>query len=108
MINNTKKIFSERIRSLRKEKGYTQKKIADMLNLTASAIGGYENEERLPRAQKIKEIANIFNVSIDYLLGRTNKKDEIDNIIKTHKENQDMYQIWLKILKNDIYIDVYN
>ncbi|MFW6009293.1 MAG: helix-turn-helix domain-containing protein [archaeon] len=107
-MNNkkTKKFFSTRIKSLRKEKGLTQKELADMTGLTAPAIGSYERGIRLPRTNKLKELATFFNVSSDYLLGKTDNKDNINEIISTITENVELYNLWTDIIKNPTYIDI--
>ena len=48
------------------------KSLGDYLNLTESAIGMYERGERTPNFEVLEEIADFFNVDMDFLLGRTN------------------------------------
>ncbi|KHO63394.1 SOS-response transcriptional repressors (RecA-mediated autopeptidases) [Thermoanaerobacter sp. YS13] len=60
-----------RIRDLRTEKGISQNELAKALGLTQQAISAYENGLREPDLETLNKIANYFNVSIDYLLGRT-------------------------------------
>ncbi|API93089.1 MULTISPECIES: helix-turn-helix domain-containing protein [unclassified Virgibacillus] len=61
--------FSERLIDLRVEAGYSQKEIAAMLNMTASAYGYYEQGKNEPSISTLKKIATIYNVSTDYLVG---------------------------------------
>ncbi|WP_077302435.1 helix-turn-helix domain-containing protein [Virgibacillus pantothenticus] len=61
--------FSERLIDLRVEAGYSQKEIAAMLNMTASAYGYYEQGKNEPSINTLKKIATIYNVSTDYLVG---------------------------------------
>lgn len=73
--------FSTIIRFLRKSKGYTQKDLAKLLNVGQTTIANYENGTRVPDIFKFKEIADLFEVSLDYLIGRNNtslEKYEID------------------------------
>lgn len=63
-----------RLVRLRKEFGLTQKDLADRLNVTAKAISFYELEQREPAESILIQLAEIFNVSTDYLLGRTNDR----------------------------------
>ncbi len=58
------------LKSLRKSNGYTQKELAKLLNLGQTTIANYENGIRIPDIIKLEEIADLFEVSIDYLLGR--------------------------------------
>ncbi len=59
------------LRTLRHSRALTQKEIADYLGLTPKMISFYENDERTPPADILIKLADYFNVSIDYLLGRT-------------------------------------
>lgn len=61
------------IRELRKKHKLTQEQLSVKLEVATSTIGMYEQGRRLPDAQTLKNIANIFNVSVDYLLGMENE-----------------------------------
>ena len=66
--------FGGRLRRLREEKELKQTELAKLLNLeSSSTISQYENEalNRIPDAHILKRLAEIFSVSTDYLLGRT-------------------------------------
>ena len=60
-----------RLKSLRKEKGISQLKLALDLNISQNSISRYETGEREADYRTLILIADYFNVSIDYLLGRT-------------------------------------
>ena len=61
-----------RLKELRKAKGISQLKLALDLNTTQNTISRYETGEREPSINELIKIADYFNVSIDYLLKRTN------------------------------------
>lgn len=63
-------MFSSRLRALRMKHKYTQQKMADMLMLSLNAYQKYEQAERMPPAETLVKIADIFNVPTDYLLDR--------------------------------------
>lgn len=64
----------ERIRDLREEKSMTQKQIAEILGMSQTGYSKYETGENdIPTAVLIK-LANFYNTSIDYMLGRTDNK----------------------------------
>ncbi|MBV4415111.1 helix-turn-helix domain-containing protein [Clostridium tyrobutyricum] len=68
-------LFGDRLRYLREEKGVTQKELGNFINVSDRVVGYYEANDRFPKDEKtIKKIADYFNVSIDYLLGRTDNK----------------------------------
>ncbi len=60
-----------RLKELRKKKGLSQLRLATELNTTQNTISRYENGEREPGIAELLKIADYFNVSVDYLLGRT-------------------------------------
>ena len=62
-----------RLKELRKEKGITQLQLALALNMSQNTISRYETGERQAGYDELIRIADYFNVSIDYLLGRTDK-----------------------------------
>ncbi len=64
-------MFSERLKELRKNKGYTQKEIAQELNIAQSSYADWERNKKKPTQEKLTLIADFFNVSTDYLLGQT-------------------------------------
>lgn len=63
--------LENRLKILRKENGYTQEDVANKLGLTKSAYGYYEQGKTVPDAHTLSKLANIFDVTTDYLLGRT-------------------------------------
>ncbi|MBO5049374.1 MAG: helix-turn-helix transcriptional regulator [Oscillospiraceae bacterium] len=60
-----------RLKELRKRKGLSQLRLATDLHTTQNTISRYETGEREPGIDELIKIANYFNVSVDYLLGRT-------------------------------------
>ena len=65
----------QRIRDLREDNDLKQSDIADKLNLQREVYRRYETGQREIPLNIAIMIANIYNVSLDYLTGRTNKKD---------------------------------
>ncbi|GGK32982.1 transcriptional regulator [Caldalkalibacillus thermarum] len=63
--------FAERLKKLRKNHDLTQQKLADHLGLKRPTYAKYETGENQPDPDTLKKIADFFNVSVDYLLGRT-------------------------------------
>lgn len=70
--------FSEILKDLREEKGYTQKEIAGACNLSVQCISALEQGTRNPTGSTILALANFFSISADYLLGRT---DELGSVL---------------------------
>ena len=61
--------FGKRLKMLRKEKGLTQKQLAEAVHLDATTITKYETEKIGPSIPMIKVFKEFFNVSADFMLG---------------------------------------
>lgn len=83
-----------RIKELREEKNISQLELAKKLNLTQQSISLYEKGDREPSIDVLKSIANFFNVSLDYLLGKSDirnyDEDEKEFRFAYHKETEGM------------------
>ncbi len=60
--------FGSRLENLREKFGYSKKEISMKLGFTANVYGAYEREERRPNLETLVSIADLFDVSIDYLV----------------------------------------
>ena len=60
-----------RLKELRKSRGISQLRLATQLHTTQNTISRYETGEREPGIDELIKIADYFNVSVDYLIGRT-------------------------------------
>jgi transcriptional regulator with XRE-family HTH domain len=67
-------MFGQRLKELRKDKELVQTDIAKILEVSVSTIGMYEQGRRTPDTETLNTLANFFDVSVDYLLGRTDKR----------------------------------
>lgn len=67
-------MLGEKIRNLREDKELSQRQLADILGVSPSTVGMYEQGRRSPDKEMILELAKFFGVSVDYLLGTTNIK----------------------------------
>lgn len=62
-----------RLRALREEKNLTLEQVANRVGTTKVSIGRYEKDEREPKSEMLTLLADFFEVSVDYLLGRTSE-----------------------------------
>ena len=76
--------IGDRIRNKRKESGMTQLELANKLNITDKAISKWEQNEGNPDISILPKIAEIFNVSLDYLL--TGKEPDKEVLIISKME----------------------
>ncbi|PCK71246.1 helix-turn-helix domain-containing protein [Paenibacillus larvae] len=70
MNEKEKKQMGLRIKKLREEKGLTQDELAEMLGMKRTNIANYEAGRVIPPGNVLRDLADIFAVSTDYLLGR--------------------------------------
>lgn len=69
--------LGNRLKSLRQEKGLTQKEVAKLIGTTDVSIGRYEMDARVPKADILNSLAKLYDVEIDYLLtGKQTKEYE--------------------------------
>lgn len=103
-LNST---FPIRLKELRKKKELTQAELSKLLNCSLSKIAMLETSKREPVKEDLLRISEFFNVSVDYLLGKTSIEnyittDEISKIIKSYeslpKEAQEHINSYIEFL----------
>jgi len=67
--------FSERMKELRKERGLKQREMAEICGIKMRSYQGYEYGRHYPEVPGLIQIAQFFDVSVDYLLGLTDKRE---------------------------------
>ena len=71
-----------RITALRKEKGMSQIALSLKLNVSQKMISAYETGKSEPSVETLKKLANIFNTSVDYIIGFSDIRQPIDKIVQ--------------------------
>lgn len=80
-LNHTFMTFGDRLASVRKKKKLSQADVGKLVGINGDAYGRYERNEVKPTIQMATSIANALNISLDYLVGKTNM--ELDaNMLK--------------------------
>ena len=87
-----KMILSEKIIMLRKKYGWSQEELAERLDISRQSVSKWETDCAIPDIEKLKLLAEIFEVSITELLGMeceedTKRKDEKERIKNYHPGN---------------------
>lgn len=101
--------FGNRLRNLRLQNNMTQEDLSKRLNLSRATVGRYETNERFPDKNTLLQIADIFDVSTDYLLERTNNPNSYSNKEKSlDKTNNPYYEIEEKIIQRLILEELIN
>lgn len=67
--------MQNRLKELRKSRGYTQVSVQMQTGIEQALLSKFENEERIPPTETLVRLAEFYNVSIDYILCRTSKPE---------------------------------
>ena len=67
--------LQKRLQELRKEKGISQAAAGIDFGISRAAVAGYETKGREPDIKMLIRLADYYNVTIDYLVGRTDKRE---------------------------------
>ena len=67
--------FADRLKQLRSEKNMTQEQLGEILGVKKYSIYTYEKERSGPDIDGLIALADFFDVSVDYLIGRTDKRE---------------------------------
>lgn len=103
MINEKNNTFATRIKELRLKNNLTQKDIAEKIGLTPTGISYWESGNAVPNYDTLKKLADLFNVSIDYLTGNDVSNCENDILFrKIDKVDNEKKDLLMKILNNTI------
>jgi len=95
-------MFPHRLKQFRESLNLTQEELAKKLNLTQSTIAYYESGKKMPTLENAKIIAELFNTSLDYLLGLSDNNNKLikeSNEIKLSPESQEDLEAYIKLLK---------
>jgi transcriptional regulator with XRE-family HTH domain len=94
------KKLGENIKILRKQHGITQQKLADLLGLSRPTVSQIETGERKLSADELIKLADIFNISVEYLLGL--KREPKIIIKKTGRKEKPKYQVRINVPQKNI------
>lgn len=104
-------MISKRLKSLREDKDMSQKDLAGAIGVSPSTIGMYESNKRTPDSEMLNRLADFFDVSVDYLLGRTNEQKLPTTEFKpklTEKDKKDLDKVMINFeegLEGSIMLD---
>jgi len=66
--------FGDKLRELRTERNMTQEELANKLDIVKATVSGYETSQTYPSVEVLIKLCDIFDVSADYLLGRSESR----------------------------------
>jgi transcriptional regulator with XRE-family HTH domain len=86
--------IGNRISKLRDDRGWTQEQTAGMLGISRAALSHYEKNRREPDTVTLSKFADLFKVSVDYLVGRTNSPHQtLDEPIRNFVDQVDQVDL---------------
>lgn len=71
--------ITELLKTLRSKKGYTMKQVAELCGMHEQVYRNYENGARNPGVPALCKFADLYGVTVDFLLGRENKNSDASN-----------------------------
>lgn len=86
-------MFGENLKRLRKSRGLTQAQLASCLDISASAVGMYEQGRREPDTNTIKRICSEFHISTDYLLGMSSIRLPNSDLKKNNSNDIEVHEV---------------
>ena len=96
---DVKEVFASRLFGIREEQGLSRQKVADDLGITRAALEYYEKGKRNPDLNTIEKLATYYDVTVDYLMGRT-ETSSTDSNIRTVCDYLNVDEKLLTVLKN--------
>ena len=102
--------FAQRVTQLRKNKHLTGEQLGNILGITKTGISYWENGRSVPDNEMLLKLADFFDVSIDYLLGKTDIETKIDKstyygdydeVVEYLKDNPEHLDVYKRILNDD-------
>lgn len=83
-----------RIAHMREQRGWTQEQTSHLLGISRAALSHYEKNRREPDTETLTKFADLYNVTIDFLVGRTNRQDqELDSDIRELVDQSDQVEL---------------
>ncbi|HHV27384.1 MAG TPA: helix-turn-helix transcriptional regulator [Tissierellia bacterium] len=106
-MNSNENTFGKRFKKLRNEMGLTQKELVKLFNkkyyynFNTSSISMYENEKQIPEIDVLNKWADFFNVSLDYLVGRTDVRNQSEKISNAVEDDPELIEFWNELKERE-------
>jgi len=96
-------MLGKRLKSLRTQNKLTQKQLAEKINVTHVSISGYESGNRSPDTDTLQKLADYFEVTTDYLLGR-----DINKLLNNNEDkDEEEFLKWMNDPTTDLFFKEY-
>ncbi|WP_281659095.1 helix-turn-helix transcriptional regulator [Halobacillus sp. Cin3] len=95
-------VLSNRLKEARNRAGYKQIEAAKRIGISNGTLSGYEREYRDPDTETLEKMAEVYDVSIDWLLGRSNKPGlSEDEEFQAFANNPELQRFYEELPKSD-------
>ena len=112
-MSELKNIIAKNISDLRKDRGLTQLELAERLNYSEKSVSKWERAEAIPDVAVLKEIADLFGVTLDYMVEEEHKQKTMDKISAFKKLHNHAFitgicvlVVWLLALMGFVIADI--
>lgn len=78
----------QKLKTLRTKYGFSQKQVANKIKVSPSIVSGYETGERTPSTEILLALSDLYNCSVDFLLGKSNLKPQITLDVSSLSDKQ--------------------
>lgn len=87
--------FSEKLRKLRREKGLSQEKLAELLNISRQSISKWESGQTYPEVEKLIKLSDLFEITMDELVknGEIKEDSTEDSHVGSEEEKDELFVI---------------
>lgn len=93
--------FGKILKALREDRDLKQEDIAKYMKVDRSTVGKWESGSSSPDYDKLIKLAEYFNVSVDYILGRTDVKNPTDKISDALEEDEELLEFWNELKERE-------
>jgi len=105
LVRELRPMDGKRLKRLRNEKKLTQSELGKIINVSKVSISGYESGDRTPDTDNLRRLADYFEVTSDYLLGREDKRiesmnAELEKLLKDPQTNL-MFNGWREMSEEE-------
>ncbi len=99
--------LSQKLKLLRAKHNMTQEQLAAQINVARATISGYETKDRQPSHEKLTSIAEVFHVSVDYLLGNEDTSSITEfSLLQEHLLDEQVFTLYKELSRasrEDVY-----
>ncbi len=89
-------MFGQRLKKLRLEHGWTQEALAKQLGFVKSTVSQWESGDRIPSEDILRQLADVFGVSVDYLIGYSDIPDPAERISEAIADDPELARFWMQ------------